>query len=59
MEPHGHTVKLVAEGISLAIIAGTIAKILPAIASVLSIVWYGVLLYDRFKNRPKKTTNKG
>lgn len=53
-------IKPMADGISLAIIVGTLAKVLPAIAALLSITWYGVLLYDRFFKRDgKKTTTKG
>lgn len=52
--------KAVGEGVSIAILVGTLAKILPAIAATLSIVWYGVLLYDRFfKRKNEETTDKG
>lgn len=44
-------VKVVGDAISLGIIIGTIAKILPAIAALASIIWYCVLILDRFKKK--------
>lgn len=38
---------------ALALTVGTFAGVLPYIAAILAIVWYCVLLYDRFINKTK------
>lgn len=37
--------------ISLASLIGWAAGVLPSVATGLAIVWYGVLLYDRFSTK--------
>lgn len=46
-----HT-KHVLDTVSGVTVLGTVMKFLPAIAALLSIVWYAIRIYDRFK--PKK-----
>lgn len=51
----GHPmIKITGEGTALTVIAGTLFGILPKIAALVSICWYGVLFYDRFKQKKKK-----
>lgn len=40
------------DSVSGVAVLGSLIKILPAIAALFSIVWYGIRIYDRFK--PKK-----
>ena len=44
-------VKVIGEAISLGIVVGALVKILPAIAALASIIWYGILFYDRWKKK--------
>jgi hypothetical protein len=45
----GHKMaRLHAEFVAVGSILASLAGILPAIATLLAIVWYGVMLYDRF-----------
>jgi hypothetical protein len=46
--------RITGEGLSLSLIAGTLFGFLPKLAALVSICWYGVLFYDRFKNKRKK-----
>lgn len=48
-----HT-KHVVDTISGLTVLGTIAQILPAIAALLSIIWYAIRIYEYFKNKFKK-----
>ena len=48
-----HT-KHVVDTISGITVLGTIAQILPAIAALLSIVWYAIRIYEHFKKKFKK-----
>jgi hypothetical protein len=40
--------------ISLGAVVGALAKALPPIAALLGILWYCVLLYDRFLGKGRK-----
>jgi hypothetical protein len=51
MDMQEHT-KHVLDTVSGVTAFGAIIKLLPAIAALLSIVWYAIRIYDRFK--PKK-----
>jgi len=48
-----HT-KHVVDTISGITVLGTIAQILPAIAALLSIVWYSIRIYEHFKKKFNK-----
>lgn len=48
-----HT-KHVVDTISGITVLGTIAQILPAIAALLSIVWYAIRIYEYFKKKFNK-----
>ena len=39
------------DGLSGVAVLGTIVQILPAIAALFSIVWYGIRIYDRLKSK--------
>ena len=45
------SVKYILDGISLSVVVTTIAGMLPPIAALMSIIWLGVQLYDRFKKK--------
>lgn len=47
------TAKVTTEGVSLLTILGSLLQYLPAWAALMSIIWYAVLLYDRFKKDKK------
>ena len=34
--------------VALGVVGGVLANVLPAVAALMSIIWYGVRLYDRF-----------
>jgi hypothetical protein len=53
MDQHIETAKTVLNVASFAAVVGTVAGWLPPLAALLAIIWYCVLLYDRFigKNR--------
>lgn len=54
-EMHEHPVKTIFDWISLSIAGLSLASLLPAIASLLSIVWTGIRIYEWSKGR--KNTN--
>lgn len=43
--------KYTLDGAAIANVVATIVGLLPAIAAVLSIVWLGIQIYDRFKKK--------
>jgi hypothetical protein len=44
---------------SIGIIFGTLSNALPHIAAIVSITWYSILIYDRYKKgRQNETTTK-
>lgn len=49
----GNTMKEVIDWASALVVVGTVAKWLPAVAAVFSIIWYCVRLYDRFMHGRK------
>lgn len=49
-------VRLTGDGISLGIIAATIVNLLPAFAALCSVVWYGILFYEKFTQKNKDAT---
>jgi hypothetical protein len=47
-------VKITGEGLSVSVILGALFGLLPKLAALVSICWYGVLFYDRFKQKKSK-----
>jgi hypothetical protein len=43
--------RITGEATSLSLILGTLFGLLPKLAALVSICWYGVLFYDRFKKK--------
>jgi len=39
--------------VALGVIVGTIAKVLPALAAFLAVVYYGFVIYDRIRYGPE------
>jgi len=39
--------------VALGVIVGTIAKVLPALAALLAVVYYGFVIYDRIRYGPE------
>jgi hypothetical protein len=52
-EINEHT-KHIVDTVSGLTVLGTIAQILPAIAALLSIIWYAIRIYEYLKNKFKK-----
>lgn len=46
-----HVVRTAGDIASAGIALGALLKFLPPLAALLSIIWYSVLLYDRFTRR--------
>lgn len=51
-DPHSSNHNVMDAGV-IAVVLGSLAGWLPPIAAALGIVWYCVLLYDRFYGKPK------
>jgi len=43
----------IADVVALGVIAGTIAKLLPELAALLAVVYYGFVIYDRIRYGPE------
>ena len=46
-EPVKHTI----DAVSFAFALGSLAQVLPPIAALLTIIWTGIRIYDRFKKK--------
>jgi hypothetical protein len=42
------------DGVSGLVVLAAIGKILPPLAAALSIVWYGIRIYEWYKNKNRK-----
>lgn len=46
--------KAIVEVLNWGVILATLTKVLPPLAAAVSITWYGVQFYDRYKRNKKK-----
>lgn len=47
-------IKIAGESVSISVILGSLFGILPKLAALASICWYGVMFYDRFLLRKRQ-----